>query len=149
MIPEGEIENASYFSYPLHLGERDCSTQRRYQKLIDKAGAPDITDELRQEIHDAAVKPVKNISYENADTLEFVFDQDAQKFYFLEMNTRLPFFYDSLIAKVIVPGDDREHTRRRMICALDEFCVEGISTTVQFLKKVLETPGFAEGRVNT
>jgi acetyl-CoA carboxylase biotin carboxylase subunit len=218
----------------IHLGERDCSTQRRHQKLIEEAGAPDITGELRGEIHAAAVKLVKNISYENAGTVEFVFDQDAKKFYFLEMNTRLqvehpvtemitgvdivreqinianggklpfaqndirfsghaiecrinaenpfenfkptpgvvtrweipqgpgvridthchhgykvPFFYDSLIAKVIVHGDDREHARRRMICALDEFCVDGISTTIPFLKKVLETPDFAEGRVTT
>jgi len=218
----------------VHLGERDCSTQRRHQKLIEEAGAPDLTSELRGAIHDAAVKLIKNISYENAGTVEFVFDQDAKKFYFLEMNTRLqvehpvtemitgvdivreqiniasggklpfaqndirftghaiecrinaenpyenfrptpgvvtrweipqgpgvrvdthcyhgynvPFFYDSLIAKIIVHGDDREHARRRMICALDEFCAEGISTTAPFLKKVLETPEFAGGSFNT
>jgi acetyl-CoA carboxylase biotin carboxylase subunit len=218
----------------IHLGERDCSTQRRHQKLIEEAGAPNIADGLRAGIHDAAVKLVKNISYENAGTVEFVFDQDAQKFYFLEMNTRLqvehpvtemvtgvdivreqinianggrlpftqsdirfaghaiecrinaedpfenfrpapgtitrleipqgpgiridthchhgykvPIFYDSLIAKVIAYGDDREHARRRMLCALDEFCVEGISTTIPFLKKVLETPEFSSGRVTT
>ena len=218
----------------IHLGERDCSTQRRHQKLIEEAGAPNISDEVRGEIHAAAVKLIKNISYENAGTVEFVFDQDTQKFYFLEMNTRLqvehpvtemitgvdlvreqinvaaggeipfkqseikfsghsmecrinsedpfsdfkptpgiitrweppqgpgvrvdthchhgykvPIFYDSLIAKVIVHGDDREHARRRMIAALDELMVEGISTTAPFLKKVLKTPDFAEGRVNT
>jgi len=218
----------------IHLGERDCSTQRRHQKLIEEAGAPNISDEVRGEIHAAAVKLIKNISYENAGTVEFVFDQDTQKFYFLEMNTRLqvehpvtemitgvdlvreqinvaaggeipykqseikfsghsmecrinsedpfsdfkptpgiitrweppqgpgvrvdthchhgykvPIFYDSLIAKVIVHGDDREHARRRMIAALDELMVEGISTTAPFLKKVLKTPDFAGGRVNT
>ena len=218
----------------IHLGERDCSTQRRHQKLIEEAGAPNIPDSVRSEIHDAAVKLVKNISYENAGTVEFVFDQDALKFYFLEMNTRLqvehpvtemvtgvdivreqiniaetgrlslaqgdvrfrghsiecrinsenpfedfkptpgaitrwelpqgpgvrvdthchhgykvPIFYDSLIAKVIVHGDDREHARRRMIAALGELAVEGIATTAPFLIKVLETPEFTEGRVNT
>lgn len=218
----------------IHLGERDCSTQRRHQKLIEEAGAPDISDKLRVEIHDAAIKLVKNISYENAGTIEFVFDRDAQKFFFLEMNTRLqvehpvtemvtgidivreqinvadggklpfaqndvrftghsiecrinaekpdenfqptpgvitrweipqgpgvrvdthchhgyrvPVFYDSLIAKIIIHGDDREHARRRMIAALDEFAVEGISTTASFLAKVLKMPEFAEGRVNT
>jgi acetyl-CoA carboxylase biotin carboxylase subunit len=218
----------------VHLGERDCSTQRRHQKLIEEAGAPNITEELRSEIRAAAVKLAKNISYENAGTVEFIVDQDAGKFYFLEMNTRIqvehpvtemitgvdivqeqlnvagggrlpfaqediklsghaiecrinaekpeenfrptpgvisrweipqgpgvrvdthchhgykvPFFYDSLIAKLIVHGTDREHARRRMLAALDEFRVEGISTTIPFLMKVLETPDFAEGRVST
>ena len=218
----------------IHLGERDCSTQRRHQKLIEEAGAPNLSGELRGDIHEAAVRLVRNISYENAGTVEFVFDQDAQKFYFLEMNTRLqvehpvtemitgidivkeqiniagggklsfeqsdvrfsghsiecrinaedpvldfkptpgmisrwelplgpgvridthchqgyrvPIFYDSLIAKVIVHGDDREHARRRMLAALGELTVEGIATTAPFLAKVLKSPDFAEGRVNT
>ena len=218
----------------IHLGERDCSTQRRHQKLIEEAGAPGISDELRKEIQDAAVRLVKNISYENAGTVEFVLDCDTQRFYFLEMNTRIqvehpvtemvtgidivreqisiasgeklryeqddvkftghsiecrinaenpfggfvptpgvitrweipqgpgvrvdthcfhgykvPFFYDSLVAKIIVHGDDREHARRRMLAALDELTVEGISTTAPFLSKVLESSDFAEGRVNT
>jgi len=218
----------------VHLGERDCSTQRRHQKLIEEAGAPDLSDKVRGEIHDAAIKLVKNISYENAGTVEFVYDQDAKGFYFLEMNTRLqvehpvtemitgvdlvreqiniasggklpfaqsdikytghsiecrinaenafenfkptpgvitrweppqgpgvrvdthchhgyrvPIFYDSLIAKIITHGDDREHARRRMVAALDELAVEGISTTAPYLAKVLKTPEFTEGRVNT
>ena len=73
----------------VHLGERDCSTQRRHQKLIEEAGAPLIPDGLRQEIHSAAVKLAKNISYESAGTVEFILDQDEGKFYFLEMNTRI------------------------------------------------------------
>jgi acetyl-CoA carboxylase biotin carboxylase subunit len=218
----------------VHLGERDCSTQRRHQKLIEEAGAPGLTEDLRSGIHDAAVKLAKNISYENAGTVEFVFDRDTGKFYFLEMNTRLqvehpvtemvtgvdivreqiniangfelpfrqeeikfrghsiecrinaenpdlnfmptpgtitrweipqgpgvrvdthchqgykvPIFYDSLLAKIIVCGDDREHARRRMVCALGEYLAEGVSTTAPFLKKVLQTPEFAEGRVST
>ena len=218
----------------VHLGERDCSTQRRHQKLIEEAGAPLISDELRRGLHEAAVKLAKNISYESAGTVEFILDQDAGKFYFLEMNTRIqvehpvtemvagvdlvqeqinvaeggalpftqndisfsghaiecrinaenpaenfrptpgvitkweipqgpgvrvdthchhgykvPFFYDSLIGKLIVHGTDREHARRRMLAALDEFGVEGISTTIPFLQKVLKTPDFSEGRVNT
>jgi acetyl-CoA carboxylase biotin carboxylase subunit len=218
----------------VHLGERDCSTQRRHQKLIEEAGAPLIQDALRAELHAAAVKLAKNISYESAGTVEFIFDQDAGRFYFLEMNTRIqvehpvtemitgvdlvqeqlgvaaggalsftqddirfvghaiecrinaenpaenfrptpgvitkweipqgpgvrvdthchhgykvPFFYDSLIAKLIVHGADREHARRRMLAALDEFKVEGISTTIPFHIQVLNTPDFAEGRVST
>jgi acetyl-CoA carboxylase biotin carboxylase subunit len=218
----------------VHLGERDCSTQRRHQKLIEEAGAPLIPDGLRQEIHSAAVKLAKNISYESAGTVEFILDQDEGKFYFLEMNTRIqvehpvtemitgvdlikeqinvangnpipftqanitfrghafecrinaekpeegfrptpgvitkweipqgpgvridshchhgyriPIFYDSLIGKIIVHGDDRDHAIRRMLAALDEFSVEGISTTIPYMQKVLQNPDFAAGRVNT
>jgi len=218
----------------VHLGERDCSTQRRHQKLIEEAGAPLISDELRSAIHEAAVKLTKNISYESAGTVEFLVDQDEQKFYFLEMNTRIqvehpvtemvtgvdlvqeqinvangnklpftqdeiefrghsvecrinaeiaeegfrptpgkitrwempqgpgvrvdthchhgymvPMFYDSLIAKVITHGTDREHAIRRMLAALKEFSVEGIGSTIPFHQKVLATPEFFEGRVNT
>jgi len=218
----------------VHLGERDCSTQRLHQKLIEEAGAPNIPEALRAEIRAAAVKLAKNISYESAGTVEFIVDQDAGTFYFLEMNTRIqvehpvtemvtgvdivqeqinaangarlpfaqedirfyghaiecrvnaekpeenfrptpgvitrweipqgpgvrvdthcshgykvPFFYDSLIAKVIVHGSDREHARRRMLAALDEFKAEGVSTTIPYLLKVLRTSDFAEGRVNT
>ena len=218
----------------IHLGERDCSTQRRHQKLIEEASAPEISDALRSEIHASALKLARNIGYENAGTVEFVYDCDAQKFYFLEMNTRLqvehpvtemvtevdivaeqlniaaggklsysqddialkghaiecrinaenpfedfrptpgilstweipqgpgirvdthchsgymvPIYYDSLIAKVIAHGNDREHARKRMLCALREFSVEGISTTIPFLTKVLESDEFRLGKVST
>ena len=218
----------------VHLGERDCSTQRRHQKLIEEARAPNIPDGLREKIRAAAVKLARSISYENAGTVEFIYDQDEGKFYFLEMNTRLqvehpvtemiagvdivreqinaangeklpfsqedihfsghsmecrinaenpgenfrptpgvitgweppqgpgvrvdthcrsgymvPIFYDSLIAKVIVHGDDREHARRRMLAAMNEFVVEGIPTTIPFLVKVLKSPDFTEGKVST
>ena len=201
---------------------------------MEEAGAPRVPDELREGLRSAAVKLAKNISYESAGTVEFIVDQDEEKFYFLEMNTRIqvehpvtelvagvdivqeqihvaggealtftqedvrivghsiecrvnaekpeenfrptpgvitkweipqgpgvrvdthchqgymvPIFYDSLIAKVIVHGKDREHAIRRMLAALDEFEVEGISTTIPFLKKIIKTPEFMEGRVNT
>ncbi len=218
----------------VHLGERDCSTQRRNQKLIEEAGAPDISEELRASIHESAIRLTKNISYESAGTIEFIYDQDEKKYYFLEMNTRIqvehpvtemvtgvdivkeqiniaaggalpfkqedicftghafecrinaedafnnfrpspglitewdipqgpgirvdthchqgykvPFFYDSLLGKLISYGADREEARRRMLCALDEFKVSGIHTTVPYLKKVLELPDFASGKVTT
>lgn len=218
----------------IHLGERDCSTQRRHQKLIEEAPASNISEKLRQEIREAAVKLAKNISYENAGTVEFIVDQDEQKFYFLEMNTRIqvehpvteaitgvdlvqeqiniargeklrftqsdirftghavecrinaeapeegfrpspgliskwempqgpgvridthcyqgysvPLFYDSMIAKVIVHGYDRTHAMKRMLVALDEFTVEGIKTTIPFLKEVLQDEEFVSGNVNT
>ncbi|RLL43776.1 acetyl-CoA carboxylase biotin carboxylase subunit [Oceanobacillus piezotolerans] len=218
----------------IHLGERDCSTQRRHQKLVEEAMAPMISEELRQDIRNAAVKLAENISYESAGTVEFIVDQDEEKFYFLEMNTRIqvehpvtetitgidliqeqihvangaklrftqsdirfighsiecrinaeapeegfrptpglitkweipqgpgirvdthcyqgytvPVFYDSMIAKVIVHGESREHAIRRMLTALDEFMIEGIHTTIPFLKQVLQDEDFSNGHVST
>lgn len=218
----------------IHLGERDCSTQRRHQKLVEEAMAPIIPEKLRQDIRTAAVQLAESISYQNAGTVEFIVDQDEAKFYFLEMNTRIqvehpvtevitgvdliqeqinvangetlryvqsdidfsghaiecrinaeapmegfrptpglitkwqmpqgpgvrvdthcyqgyvvPVFYDSMIAKVIVHGRDRTHAIRRMLVALDEFSVEGISTTIPFLNQVLQDEDFINGDVNT
>lgn len=77
------------FGNIVHLGERDCSLQRRHQKLVEEAPAPTISDAHREEIHQAAVTLARNIGYENAGTIEFIFDQKAGTFYFLEMNTRI------------------------------------------------------------
>jgi acetyl-CoA carboxylase biotin carboxylase subunit len=77
------------FGQVVHLGERDCSLQRRHQKLVEESLAPGITDTLRSEIRQAAVTLARNIDYENAGTVEFIVDQDAGRFYFLEMNTRI------------------------------------------------------------
>ena len=77
------------FGNVIHLGERDCSLQRRYQKLIEEAPASCISNHLREEIRCAAVIIAKEMRYENAGTVEFVVDQDSGKFYFLEMNTRI------------------------------------------------------------
>ena len=73
----------------LHLFERDCSVQRRYQKLIEESPAPGITDDLRMRLCEAALRIVAAIEYENAGTVEFILDQDNGSFYFLEMNTRI------------------------------------------------------------
>lgn len=73
----------------LHLGERDCSLQRRYQKVIEEAPANFIADETREQIRQAALRITKSIKYENAGTVEFVFDKDNQQFYFLEVNARI------------------------------------------------------------
>ncbi len=73
----------------VHLGERDCSIQRRYQKVIEEAPSPAVSPELREAICKAAVDIAKSISYENVGTVEFVLDQDRGEFFFLEMNTRI------------------------------------------------------------
>ncbi len=77
------------FGHVVHLGERDCSLQRRHQKLIEESPAPAITEVLREEIRHAGVTLASRIGYENAGTVEFIVDQDAGEFYFLEMNTRI------------------------------------------------------------
>ncbi len=72
-----------------HLSERDCTIQRRHQKLIEEAPSPILTPEQREQIGEAAVKLAKFIRYESAGTVEFIFDQDTGEFYFMEMNTRI------------------------------------------------------------
>ena len=72
----------------IHIGERDCSLQRRHQKLIEESPAVALDDETRARLHDVAVKAVKFLKYENAGTFEFLLDAD-KNFYFMEMNTRL------------------------------------------------------------
>ncbi|SDH86212.1 acetyl-CoA carboxylase, biotin carboxylase subunit [Alteribacillus persepolensis] len=218
----------------IHLGERDCSTQRRHQKLVEEAMAPNISEDLRQDIRNSAVALTENISYESVGTVEFIVDQDEGTFYFLEMNTRIqvehpvtemvtgidliqeqikvangeklsflqediaflghaiecrvnaespeegfrptpglisewnipqgpgirvdshcyqgymvPVFYDSLIAKVIVCGKDRQDAIYRMLAALEEFTVEGVQTTIPFIKQILQSKDFLSGHVHT
>ncbi len=76
------------FGNVIHLGERDCSIQRRYQKLIEEAPAPNLSEELRRQIGEAAVKGAKAVGYTNAGTMEFLLDAEGN-FFFMEMNTRI------------------------------------------------------------
>lgn len=73
----------------LAIGERDCSAQRRNQKVIEECPAPNLTDEIRQDLYQTAERLLASINYRNAGTVEFIYDTDSQEFYFLEVNTRL------------------------------------------------------------
>ncbi len=213
------------------LGERDCSVQRRHQKLIEETPSPLVDDALRERFAQAATSLVREASYVNAGTIECILDEDGS-FYFLEMNTRLqvehtvtemvtgldivalqidvalggslaglevaprghaiqcrinaedpgrnflpgpgritryvepggPFVrvdsgvtagrevpgdYDSMFAKLIVAGADREQARHRMLRALDEYRVEGIPTTIPVHRWILETEAFRESTHTT
>lgn len=71
------------------LGERDCSAQRRNQKVIEEAPAPNLADSVRQELHQVAINLMESVNYRSAGTVEFIYDVDTKQFYFLEVNTRL------------------------------------------------------------
>lgn len=223
---------ADQYGRVIHLGERDCSIQRRHQKLIEETPSPVVDDKLRRELGRVAVEVVKAARYRNVGTVEFLLDKDRQ-FYFMEINTRIQVehpitemvtgvdlikeqirlaaghplsirqqdviltghslecrinaedpekftpspgmitkysppggfgirvdsamesgsvvvpYYDSMIAKLITHGRDRQESVARMKRALDEFIIEGIKTTIPLHRRVLEDPGFQEGRVST
>jgi acetyl-CoA carboxylase biotin carboxylase subunit len=217
----------------MHLCERDCSVQRRHQKLVEEAPSPAVDQTLRQDIGDAAVKLAEAIGYVGAGTIEFLLDTDGS-FYFMEMNTRIqvehpvtemctnfdlvkeqisvasgaplsfvmnghrlrghaiecrvnaedpsrnfqpspglitayhppggpgvrvdthiyagytvPPYYDSLLAKVIVHGNTRTEALARMRQALDSFIIEGVTTTIPFLGRVMRHPDFVAGKIDT
>jgi len=214
------------------LGERDCSIQRRYQKLVEETPSPAVNEALRREIGRVALDAIKAVHYRNAGTVEFLLDKD-QNFYFMEVNARiqvehpitemvtgidlikeqiriaagLPLafrqqdiritghsfecrinaecpekftpcpglvthyrppggfgvrvdsameshsqvvpHYDSLIAKLITHGQNREEAMARMRRALDEFVIEGIKTTLPLHRRIFSDAEFQKGRVST
>jgi acetyl-CoA carboxylase biotin carboxylase subunit len=216
----------------IHLGERDCSVQRRHQKLIEEAPSPGLTADLRAKMGEAAVRGAKAIDYVGAGTIEMLLNED-KSYYFMEMNTRIqvehpvtemltgidlvkeqirvasgeklsvktpveqrghviecrvnaedparnfqpspgridvfhppggpgvrldthvyagysvPPYYDSLLAKLICQGRDRQEALRRMQVALESFIIEGVTTTIPFLARVMNNPRFKEGAVDT
>ncbi len=216
----------------IHLGERDCSIQRRHQKLIEESPSPISTEKFRKKIGELGVKAAKAIKYKNVGTIEFIVDTDGN-IYFMEINTRVqvehpvteevtgidiikeqiklaagfpmeykqhqikpsghsiecrinaedperfipspgritlfcppggpgvrvdtaaysgwvvPSHYDSLIAKLIVHGKNREEAIAMMRRALDEFIIDGIKTTIPFHKKVFSHQDFINGEFNT
>ena len=216
----------------LHLGERDCSIQRRYQKLIEEAPSPAVSEDLRRALGDAAVSLAREAGYVNAGTVEFLLDTSGH-FYFMEMNTRIQvehpvtemvtgldlvkeqirissghplglrqedvriqghaiecrinaedpvnhrpspgtisFYYapggpgirvdsaafegyyitphyDSMVAKLVAHGRDRQEALARMQRALEEFVIEGIQTTIPLHQRILATMKFRKGEYGT
>jgi acetyl-CoA carboxylase, biotin carboxylase subunit len=224
---------ADQYGAVVSLGERECSIQRRHQKLLEESPSTQMAPELREHIGQILCKTLSEIGYVNAGTIEFLMDQD-RNLYFIEMNTRIqvehavtemvtdvdlvksqillaagermedvlhgpilsrghaiecrinaehpekftpsagkitafhppggtgvridtaaytegviPPYYDSLIAKLIVRGKDREEAISRMARALEMFIVEGIYTTIPLHRRILRDPEFRAGRVDT
>jgi acetyl-CoA/propionyl-CoA carboxylase biotin carboxyl carrier protein len=214
----------------IHLGERDCTIQRRHQKLVEETPSPAVDVQLRERIGGIAVEATRAVGYRSAGTIEGLLSREGE-YFFLEMNTRIqvehtvtelatgldlvreqvliaageplslrqedvrltghaiecrinaedpssgflptpgritsyrepagpgvrvdsgvtagsevPGLYDPLVAKLVVHGVDREHARRRMLRALDEFEIGGITTLLGFHRALLEHPCFVEGR---
>ena len=227
-----EVQVMSGKNKTVHLGERDCSVQRRHQKLIEETPSPVLSEDQRKNLLEKTVKMVEQINYEGAGTVEFIYENG--KFYFLEMNTRVQVehpvtevqtgidivkeqlwiahsgdtalkqsdinprghtiecrinaenpaldfqpspgtisvchqpsgfrtrvdgsifqgckitpYYDSLIAKVICKGRNRTEAIQRTLRSLDEFVLEGITTTIDLHKKILNHKKFVNSDFDT
>src|SRR5699024_2775012 len=99
----------------VHVGERDCTIQRRLQKLIEESPSPGISDETRKQMGEAAVKAAQAVNYVGAGTIEFIFDRSSEAFYFMEMNTRIQV----------------EHTVTEMITGVHFHEIKCFTTTVK------------------
>ncbi|NMA85448.1 MAG: acetyl-CoA carboxylase biotin carboxylase subunit [Epulopiscium sp.] len=224
---------ADQYGHVIHLGERDCSIQRRHQKIIEETPSPAMTEELREAMGAAAIRAAQAIGYQNAGTVEFLLDS-SQNFYFMEMNTRIqvehpitemvtgidlieeqikiaagqplsyqqeeitirghaiecrinaedpskdfmpspgritelhvpgglgvrvdsavyygytiPPYYDSMVAKLIVHGENREKSLAKMKRALGEFIIQGVHTNIDFQYDILHDEDFQKGEFDT
>jgi acetyl-CoA carboxylase biotin carboxylase subunit len=217
----------------IHFGERECSIQRRHQKLVEEAPSPVVNEQLRKEMGNLSVKGAQEVNYLGAGTIEFLLDNN-NKFYFMEMNTRIqvehpvtemvyqhdlvkeqiriaagehlslkqdqikisghaiecrinaedwqrnfipnpgkieivhfpggpgiridthiysqyhiPPYYDSLVAKLIAHGKNRDEAIARLRRSLDEFIIEGIKTTIPFHRALIDQEEFISGKFDT
>jgi acetyl-CoA carboxylase biotin carboxylase subunit len=229
-----EVQVAGDLSHnAIHLGIRDCSIQRRYQKVIEESPSIGLPESLQTQIQDAALELIKSVNYSSLGTVEFLADLEAQKFYFIEMNTRLQVehpvtemvtdvdlvkeqirlaaglelswqqkdikitghaiearinaedprtlipspgliksyhppggngvrvdsaiyagysvkpYYDSLISKLIVRDKDRASCIKKLLVALDEYLIDGISTNIELHRRILSHPDFQSGNFST
>ena len=226
-----EVQVLSGKNRTIHLHERDCSVQRRHQKLIEETPSPILTDEIRKDLFEKTVNMVSKIKYEGAGTVEFIYEDG--KFFFLEMNTRVQVehpvtevvtgidiikeqihiaftgetaltqndikprghaiecrinaedpsknfqpcpgtigichqpsgfrtrvdgsifqgykitpYYDSMVCKLICHGRNRNEAIQRMLRSLDEFVIDGITTTIELHKKLLKHEKFIKSNFN-
>lgn len=124
----------------IHLGERDCSIQRRNQKVLEETPSSILDDKTRKKMGEVAVKAVREIGYTNAGTIEFLVDKNKD-FYFMEMNTRVQV----------------EHPITEMVTGIDiikeqlkaELVIEGITTNADFILKILENENFKTNNYDT
>ena len=155
---------ADTYKNAVWLGERDCSMQRRHQKVIEEAPAPEINRRALNRVGDRCAEACRKIGYRGAGTFEFLYENC--EYYFIEMNTRVqvehpvteirvdshvysgytvPPHYDSMIAKVIAYGDTREQAIRRMRIALSEMMVDGIKTNIPLHQELMLDERFIQG----
>jgi acetyl/propionyl-CoA carboxylase alpha subunit len=127
----------------VHLGERECSVQRRHQKMLEESPSPALNERLRERMGRVAVEAMRKVRYNNVGTIEFLIDSGAYEQY------RVLPFYDSMVAKLIVYADSRPAAIMRMRRALEEYIVEGIRTNIAFHKKLLVYEPFVQGRYDT
>lgn len=229
-----EVQVAGDLSHnAIHLGIRDCSVQRRYQKVLEESPSIGLPESLQNQIQDAALELIKSVNYTSLGTVEFLADLENEKFYFIEMNTRLQVehpvtemvtdtdlvkeqirlaagldlswsqkeikmtghaiearinaedprtlvpspgliksyhppggngirvdsaiysgysvkpYYDSLISKLIVRDKDRESCIKKLLVALDEYLIDGISTNIELHRRILNHPDFRSGNFST
>ncbi len=127
----------------VHLGERDCSTQRRHQMVLEEAPAPTITPEVRRLVTAAAVALAQHVGYENAGTVEFLLDADTDEAYFLEMNTRLQVEHPVTELAVQVKGEPLDLVELQLLVALGE-PLPFAQTDVSFNGHAIEARVYAE-----